>query len=112
MNPLEIAVLTYLQQHAQGKINAITADNIFAALSPTLPILQGRTQEQIRQSIQALVNNYQHLIGSGSTGYYMINTRDEAISTIMDLVNRSKSNLDRAGVIQDQWNNANPQNQI
>jgi hypothetical protein len=113
MDAIQLAILALLNQKAVGKQSSMTADKIFAELTTqNLPVIQGRTQEHVRQSISSMVNDFNQLIGSGRTGYYIITSRDETIDTIMDLVSRSKSNLDRADRLRTQWNLQHPNNQI
>jgi hypothetical protein len=113
MDQIQQAILTLLNQSGVGKQSAMTADAIFAALTAqNLPVIQGRTQEHVRQSISSMVNDHGQLIGSGRTGYYIITSRDEVIDTIMDLVSRSRSNLDRGTRLRNEWNALNPNNII
>ena len=113
MNALQQAIFNLLSAQASGKQNALTSDQIFQALTQqNLPIIQGRTQEQIRGLIGDMVRTHVQLIGSGNTGYYIITNRDEVIDTIMDLVSRSHSNLERAERLRNEWNAQNAANQI
>jgi hypothetical protein len=113
MDAIQQAILALLNLQALGKQHAMTADAIFAALTAqNLPVIQGRTQEHVRQSISSMVNDFGQLIGSGRTGYYIITSRDEVIDTIMDLVSRSRSNLDRANRLRNEWNALNAGSQI
>jgi hypothetical protein len=118
MNSLQLAILTYLKRHAVGRANAINADAIYNAMvQQGLPVIAGRTQEHVRASIRSMINDHAQLIGTESgftppNGYYMIQNKDEVISTILDLVGRSKSMLDRAAALRAEWNRQNPTNTI
>jgi hypothetical protein len=118
MNPLQQAILTYLQQHAVGRANAKNADTIFSVMvQQGLPVIAGRTQEHVRGAVRSMINDHAQLIGTESgfnppNGYYIIQNKDEAIATIMDLVNRSKSMLDRVDALKDEWNRQNIGNTI
>lgn len=118
MNPLQQAILLYLQQNAIGRANAKNADTIYnAMMQQRLPVMAGRTQEQVRAAIRSMIKDHHQLIGSESgfnppNGYYAIQNKDEVISTIMDLVERSKSMLDRVEALKEEWNRQNPANTI
>jgi hypothetical protein len=118
MNPLQVAILAYLQQNALGVANAKNSDTIYNAMvQQGLPVIAGRTQEHVRAAIRSMIKDHNQLIGTESgfnppNGYYIIQNKDEAISTIMDLVGRSKSMLDRVQVLKDEWNSQNPTNTI
>lgn len=118
MNPLQQAILIYLQQYAIGRANAKNSDTIYnAMLQQGLPVIAGRTQEHVRAAVRSMINDHSQLIGSESgfnppNGYYIIQNKDEAINTIMDLVNRSKSMLDRVDALRNEWNNQNQGNTI
>lgn len=118
MNPLQLAILAYLQHNAVGKANAKKSDTIYNAMTQQgLPVIAGRTQEHVRAAVRSMIKDHNQLIGAESgfnppNGYYIIQNKDEAISTIMDLVSRSKSMLDRVEVLKDEWNRLNPGNTI
>jgi len=113
MTPEQQAILAFLQQNADSRVNAITADDIFTQLTQQgLPIFAGRTQEQIRASIRDLVINQSSLIGSGNTGYYAIVSKQDALDAISNLQGRADTISNRAGEIEDKWNRKNPNNQI
>ena len=118
MNPLQLAILVYLQQHAVDMANAKNANTIFNIMTQQgLPVIAGRTKEHVRAAIRSMIKDHNQLIGTESgfnppNGYYMIQNKDEAISTIMDLVGRSKSMLDRVDALRTEWNNQNPANTI
>lgn len=118
MNPLQQAILIYLQQNAIGRANAKNSDTIFTAMvQQGLPVMAGRTQEHVRSAVRSMIHDHSQLIGSESgftppNGYYMIQNKDEAIATIMDLVSRSKSMLDRVDALRSEWNNQNQTNTI
>lgn len=118
MNPLQVAILAYLQQNALGVANAKNSDTIYNAMvQQGLPVIAGRTQEHVRAAIRSMIKDHNQLIGTESgfnppNGYYIIQNKDEAISTIMDLVGRSKSMLDRVQFLKDEWNSQNPTNTI
>lgn len=113
MTPEQQAILTFLQQNASGKRNAITADEIFNQLTQQgLSIFAGRTQEQIRASIRDLVTNQSSLIGSNSNGYYAIVSKQDALDAIANLQGRAGSISNRADEIRNEWNSQNPNNQI
>jgi len=104
--------------NAVGSANAKNSDTIFNAMTQQgLPVVAGRTQEHVRSAIRSKINDHNQLIGTESgfnppNGYYMIQNKDEAISTIMDLVGRSKSMLDRVTALRTEWNNKNQTNTI
>lgn len=118
MNPLQLAILAYLQQNALGIPNAKNSDTIYNAMvQQGLPVIAGRTQEHVRAAIRSMIKDHNQLIGTESgfnppNGYYIIQNKDEAVSTIMDLVGRSKSMLDRVEALKDEWNRQNPTNTI
>jgi hypothetical protein len=113
MDPVQQAILALLKKQALGQQNAIKSDAIFAALaSQKLKVFEGRTQEHIREAIRSMVNDFDELIGSGNTGFYMISSQDEVIDTIEDLKSRSKGNLERANRLKKVWNSKNQKNQI
>ena len=118
MNQVQLAILQLLQAQAVGSANAMTVDQIFQTLTnQNVPIILGRTQEHIRSSVRSMIKQHSQLIGSnsgfqGNNGYYIINSRDEVISTIMNLVGRSRSMLIRVEALRTLWNNQNPQNTI
>ena len=116
MDQIQIAILNLLTAQPAGV--AMNVDAIFAALTAQhLPIIQGRTQEHVRASVRSMIKDHGQLIGSrsgfgGNNGYYLITSKDEAIETIMDLVDRSRSNLERVEALRIIWNNRNPGNTI
>ncbi|MBI5370835.1 MAG: hypothetical protein HZA79_02285 [Sphingobacteriales bacterium] len=118
MNPLQLAILAYLQQNALGIPNAKNSDTIYNAMvQQGLPVIAGRTQEHVRAAIRSMIKDHNQLIGTESgfnppNGYYIIQNKDEAISTIMDLVGRSKSMHDRVEALKGEWNRQNPANTI
>ena len=118
MNPLQLAIPVYLRQNAIGRANAKNSDTIYNAMvQQGLPVISGRTQEYVRAAVRSIIKDHSQLIGSESgfnppNGYYIIQNKDEAINTIMDLVNRSKSMLDRVDALRNEWNNQNQGNTI
>lgn len=118
MNSLQQAILAYLQQNANGKANAKNADTIFSAMTQQgLPVIAGRTQEHVRAAVRSMIKDHAQLIGTESgfnppNGYYIIQNKDEAIATIMDLVGRSKSMLDRVDALRAEWNRQHTGNTI
>ena len=118
MDPIQLEILNLLRTHAVGSANAMNADQIFNMLITLhIPVIHGRTQEHIRASVRSMIKDHGQLIGSKSgfgtnNGYYIINNRDEAIDTIMDLVGRSRSMLERVEALKHSWNIHNTTNQI
>lgn len=118
MNLLQLAIFAYLQQNALGRGNAKNSDTIFTVMvQQGLPVIAGRTQEHVRAAIRSMIKDHSQLIGTESgftppNGYYIIQNKDEAIQTIMDLVGRSKSMLDRVHALRTEWNRQNPTNAI
>jgi hypothetical protein len=118
MNPLQLAILAFLQENGVGRQNAINADAIFDAMvQQGLAVISGRTQEHIRDSVRSMIKDFGQLIGSESgfhhpNGYYIIQNRDEVISTIINLLRRSQSMLNRAESLRAESNMQNPTNTI
>ncbi len=113
MTPEQQAILTFLRQNAQGKNNAITADEIFTQLTQQgISLFAGRTQEQVRGFIRSLVNNQGSLIGSSNNGYYVIVTKDDVIYAINNLETRATSASNRADELRQTWNTQNPNDLI
>jgi hypothetical protein len=118
MDQVQTAILSLLQQQAVGNANAMNVDQIYNALvAQNIPVIQGRTQEHVRTSVRSLVKAHGLLIGSKSgfgsnNGYYIINSKDEVIDTIMNLVGRSRSMLNRVDALKQTWNLNNPQNKL
>lgn len=118
MNSLQKAILKYLEKNALGVPNAKNSDTIYNEMvQQGLPVIEGRTQEHVRAAIRSMIKDHSQLIGTKSgfnppNGYYMIQNKDEVISTIMDLVGRSKSMHDRIEALKEEWNHQNPHNTI
>lgn len=118
MDQVQIAILNLLQTHAVGAAQAMNVDQIYNALiSQSVPVMHGRTQEHVRTSVRKMIKEHNQLIGSKSgfgagNGYYMINTKDEVVDTIMDLVKRSRSMLNRIESLRTEWNRQNPLNKL
>jgi len=107
------AIISLLRQVAVGKGNAITADEIYSQLvSQGHQLFQGRTQEQVRQIVRDLVNSQVELIGSTSTGYYIVSNVDEARDSVQSLKGRADKIQDRADNLENLWNSQNPNNPV
>ena len=113
MDPVQLETLKLLQTQAVGNANAINADQIFQMLrNQNISVTQGRTQENIRDSVRSMVKDHGQLIGSTNNGFYLISNRDEVIDTIMDLEGRSRSMLERVEALKRSCNVQNPTNRI
>lgn len=84
----------------------ITADEIYEQLERAVD--PGRTQEEIRRLIRELVIEEHYLIGSTSSGFFKIKTRDDAKRATDYLLNRIPDLKNRAERIANQWNAQNP----
>jgi len=105
------AIVGLLNQVAVGKSKSITADEIYSQLiSQGHQLFQGRTQEHVRQIVRDLVNSQVELIGSTSTGYFILSNVDEARDSIQSLKGRADKIHDRADNLEGLWNSQNPNN--
>lgn len=118
MDEIQVKIFQYLNEYALGSPNAKNSDTIYQHLrGQGISVMEGRTQEQIRASIKSMIEQHNLLIGSNSgfgqqNGYYIINSRDEVIHTIMNLVKRSRSMLNRVEALRSLWNNKHPSESI
>lgn len=118
MDEIQIKIFEYLNTFALGSINAKNSDTIYHYLREQgILVMKGRTQEQIRASIKLMIEQHNLLIGSNSgfgqqNGYYIINSRDEVVSTIMNLIKGSRSMLNRVEALRSLWNNEHPTESI
>jgi len=104
MKDNEQLLLDYLKTNAQGKANKKTSDEIKRALN--LPS-GGKTNENIRDIIRSLIKNHNALIGSDSSGYWIIQNEEELQNVIDSLNSRIQEIQERATALQRNWKNRN-----
>lgn len=99
-----------IEQIINDSTTDITSDQIFSILQSQPD--PGRTQEAIRSAIRELVNDHTSLIGSSSTGFFRIKTRDDLQRALNYIERRIPELQARAQNLRDSWNANYPDDQI
>lgn len=98
-------IIKLMSQIPKGKSNAINA----ADLAVRMGFSAAPNQEELRDLIRMAINNGE-LIGSSSSGYWIMDSLQELEEVLNSLERRAQGTCDRRTNLLDSWNSKNPTN--
>ncbi len=106
MNEEQQRIWEYLNQNTIGYDNRKSSSEIRDTLNLTSG---GPTNEHVRSLIRDMIFNHGCLIGSlmFRSGYWIIQTQEELDQVVNQLQSRAIGVMERAEVLQQNWNNRN-----
>lgn len=99
-----------IERIIDNSATVITADEIYSMLRNQPD--PGRTQESIRSAIRELINDQTKLIGSTSTGYFKIRSKEDLNRALRYIESRIPELQSRADNLRNSWNSNNPNDQV